>query len=147
MAKEIQGVVKVKILKKGIELPEYSMISDVGFDLRASENVSLEPYEQKTIKTGIAIEIPEGHVGLIRDRVGIVAKMGVHTAAGTFDPAYRGEISVVMINFGEEEVEIEEGMRIAQMLIIPIKRVKIQKVDKLSSTDRGEKSFGSTGFD
>jgi len=147
MVKEREEVIKVKLLKKGIEIPEYSLASDVGFDLRSSENVSLEPYEQKTIKTGIALEIPEGHVGLIRDRAGIVTKMGVHTAAGTFDPAYRGEISVVMINFGEEEVEIEEGMRIAQMLIIPVKRVEIKKVDKLSSTDRGEKSFGSTGFD
>jgi len=142
-----QEVVKVKVLKKGIELPEYYMASDVGFDLRSAETVSLMPMEQKTIKTGVAIEIPECHVGLLRDRAGIVTKMGVHTAAGTFDPAYRGEISVIMINFGDDEVEIEEGMRIAQMLIIPIKRVKIQKVDKLSETPRGEKSFGSTGFD
>jgi len=140
-------VLRVKKLAKDVELPEYYQSSDVGFDLRANENVSLMPYEQKTIRTGIAIEIPEGHVGLIRDRAGIVTKMGLHTSAGTFDPAYRGEISVVMVNFGDEEVEIEKGMRIAQMIILPIVKANIKEVKSLSSSGRGEKGFGSSGFD
>jgi len=142
----VKKELKVKLLKKGLPLPEYSMLSDVGFDLRAAESISLAPYEQKTVKTGIALEIPNGHVGLIRDRAGIITKMNVHTAAGTFDPAYRGEISVVLINFGEESVSIESGMRIAQMLIIPVEKVKIKKVSKLSSTKRGDRGFGSTGM-
>lgn len=142
MVKEL----KVKILKQGLPLPEYPLASDVGFDLRAAESVSLAPYEQKTVKTGIVLEIPKGHVGLVRDRAGIITKMNVHTAAGTFDPAYRGEISVVLINFGEETVQIESGMRIAQMLILPVVKVKIKKATKLSSSERGEKGFGSTGM-
>ncbi len=140
-------ILKIKKLAKDVEIPEYALASDVGFDIRANENVSLQPYEQKTIKTGIAIEIPEGHVGLIRDRAGIVTKMGVHTSAGTFDPAYRGEISVVMINFGDEEVEIEKGMRICQMIILPVAKVDIKEVKSLSSSSRGEKGFGSSGMD
>jgi len=139
-------LLKVKKLAKDVELPEYSLETDVGFDIRANENVSLQPYEQKTIKTGIALEIPDGYVGLIRDRAGIVTKMGVHTSAGTFDPAYRGEISIVVINFGDEEVEIEKGMRVAQMIIIPVTKVDIKEVKSLSSSSRGEKGFGSSGM-
>ena len=141
-----QKELKVLVLKPGMPLPEYSFASDVGFDLRASESSSLAPYEQKTVKTGIAIEIPKGHVGLIRDRAGIITKMNVHTAAGTFDPAYRGEISVVLINFGEETAHIEEGMRIAQMLILPVEKVKIKQAKKLSDSERGDRGFGSTGM-
>jgi len=139
-------ILKVKKFFPDVELPEYALDSDVGFDLRANETLSLAPYEQKTVRTGIAIQIPKGHVGLIRDRVGIVTKMGVHTVAGTFDPAYRGEISVVLVNFGEEKVTIEKGMRIAQMIILPITRVKIQEVKSLPITNRYDRSFGSTGF-
>lgn len=138
-------ILKVKRFFSDVDLPEYALESDVGFDLRANETVSLAPYEQKTVKTGIAIEIPDNHVGLIRDRVGITTKMGVHTAAGTFDPAYRGEVSVVLINFGEEKVMIEKGMRVAQMIILPVKKVKIQEAKSLSITDRYDRSFGSTG--
>lgn len=132
-------VLKVKKLGKDAELPKYILSSDVGFDLTANEDVILKPMEQKAVRTGIAISIPNGHVGLIRDRVGIVTKMDVHTAAGTFDPAYRGEISVILINFGEEEVEIEKGMRIAQMIILPVKRVEVKEVKELVDTDRGSK--------
>ncbi|MDD5151260.1 MAG: hypothetical protein PHC28_12425, partial [Flavobacterium sp.] len=93
-----------------------------------------------------AIKIPEGHVGLIRDRAGIVSKMNVHTAAGTFDPAYRGEVSVVLINFADESVTIEKGMRIAQLVILPVTKVKIVDVKKLDITERYDKGFGSTGL-
>lgn len=144
--KEAKKVIKIKRLAKDVELPSYSLKTDVGFDLRANETVSLHPYEQKTIRTGIALEIPEGHVGLIRDRAGIVTKMGIHTSAGTFDPGYRGEISVIVVNFGDEEVEIEKGMRVAQMIILPVVNVSFQEVKSLSSSVRGEKGFGSTGL-
>ena len=101
-------ILKVKRLNK-MPLPEYALSTDVGFDLRASENVSISPNEQKNIKTGILVEIPKGHVGLIRDRAGMITKMGLHTVAGTFDPAYRGEVSVVIVNFGEETAEIDDS--------------------------------------
>ena len=137
---------EVKKISKDAFLPEYMLNTDVGLDLRANETIGLFPMEQKAVKTGIAVKIPEGYVGLIRDRAGIVSKMNVHTAAGTFDSAYTGEVSVVLVNLGESSVEIEKGMRIAQLVIIPITRVKVQEVKSLVQTDRGEKGFGSTGF-
>jgi dUTP pyrophosphatase len=140
------NVLNVKKFFRDVCLPEYALTSDVGFDLRANESVTLAPFEQKTVRTGIAMQIPDGHVGLIRDRVGIVTKMGVHTAAGTFDPSYRGEISVVLINFNDETVQVEKGMRIAQMIVIPVVKVKIKEVKQLPLTDRYDRSFGSTGL-
>lgn len=139
-------VLEVKKFFDGALLPAYAMESDVGIDLRSWESAVLRPMEQKAIRTGIAIKIPEGHVGLIRDRAGIVSKMNVHTAAGTFDPAYRGEISIVLINFSDDTVQIEKGMRIAQLIIIPVTKVKVTEVKKLDITERYDKGFGSTGI-
>lgn len=137
---------EVKKISKDAFLPEYMLNTDVGLDLRANETVGLYPMEQKAVKTGIAVKIPEGYVGLIRDRAGIVSNMNVHTAAGTFDSAYTGEVSVILVNLGENSVEIEKGMRIAQLVIIPITKVKVKEVNSLLKTDRGEKGFGSTGI-
>jgi len=141
-----QKILKVKKISKDAELPEYALESDVGFDLRANEEVTIGSMEHKAIKTGISLEIPEGYVGIIRDRAGIITKMGVHTVAGTFDPAYRGEVSIILTNFGDEEAIIEKGMRIAQMIIIPVEKVTIKEVKELSETKRGKKGFGSTGM-
>lgn len=140
-----ESILLVKKFFHDVSLPEYMMESDVGLDLRANENVTLRPLEQKAVRTGIAIQIPDGHVGLIRDRAGIVDKMNVHTAAGTFDPAYRGEVSVVLINFADDAVAIEKGMRIAQLIVIPVTKVKVKEVQKLEVTERYDKGFGSTG--
>lgn len=139
----MKEVLKVKKLSKDAELPEY-VLSSVGFDLMSAEDVLLKPMEQKVVRTGIAMEIPQGHVGLIRDRIGLVTKMGIHTAAGTFDPTYRGEISVVLVNFGDDEVEIEKGMRIAQMLVVPVVKVEIKPVKELSDSSRNKPGVTGT---
>jgi dUTP pyrophosphatase len=144
--KEGSKVLLVKKFFSDVCLPEYMIKSDVGLDLRANENIILKPLEQKAVRTGIAIKVPDNCVGLIRDRAGIVSKMNVHTAAGTFDPDYRGEVSVVLINFSDEEVEIEKGMRIAQLVVMPVIKVKVLEVDKLPLTERYDKGFGSTGM-
>jgi len=136
----------VKMINKEAVLPAYSFESDVGLDLVSVEDVCFLPMEQKPVKTGIAINIPKGHVGLIRDRAGIVGKMNIHTAAGTFDPGYTGEVSVMLVNFSDKEVEIEVGMKIAQLIILPVTRVKVCEVKTLKKTERGNKGFGSTGF-
>ena len=139
-------VLRVSKLDEEVELPEYALESDVGLDIRANESVTIAPFESKAIKTGIMIEIPENHVGLIRDRIGVLTKLNVHTSAGTFDPAYRGEVSIVLTNFGEEDAYIEAGMRIAQLIILPVAKVLVKEVKKLKETKRGERSFGSTGI-
>jgi dUTP pyrophosphatase len=140
--------VELKFLKisKNAEAPEYILDSDVGFDLKAIEDVNLFPLEQKTVRTGIAMEIPEGYVGLVRDRAGIIQKMNIHTLAGTFDSGFRGEVSIMLVNMNDKTVGIEKGMRIAQIILIPVARAKIQEVKKLSDTERGKKGFGSTGM-
>jgi len=144
--KRLKFFLEVKKISKDAFLPEYMFDTDVGLDLKANETIEIFPMEQKTVKTGIAVRIPKGHVGLIRDRAGIVSKMNVHTAAGTFDSAYTGEVSVVLVNLGEGTVGIEKGMRIAQLVIIPVTKVSIKEVKSLLQTQRGKKGFGSTGF-
>jgi dUTP pyrophosphatase len=143
---EDKSALKVKIIARGAEVPSYNYPSDVGFDIRANEDATIFPGAQQRVRTGLVFEIPEGHVGLIRDRLGIVEKMGVHSVAGTFDSGFRGEISIMMVNTSDESASIEKGMRIAQMIIIPVTKPKIIKVEKLTNTERGEKSFGSTGL-
>lgn len=142
----MKEVIKIKKISPNAEIPSYAYSTDVGFDIRAITSEKLFPGEQKEFKTGLMFEIPEGHVGLIRDRVGIVTKMGVHTCAGTFDPGYRGEITIFLVNMSEETRYIEEGMRIAQMIILPIVKPQIVEVSKMTDTERGGKSFGSTGM-
>jgi dUTP pyrophosphatase len=133
-------------LSKGAESPEYALSTDAGFDLKALEDVSIFPFEQKDVRTGIAVEIPEGYVGIVRDRAGIVQKMNVHSVAGTFDSGYRGEVTIIMVNMNDKTVEIEKGMRIAQIILVPIAKAKITEVKKLSETERGKNGFGSTGM-
>lgn len=139
-------VLEIQKLSKDVCDPEYMLDSAVGLDLRSNENISFRPMEQKAVKTGLKIKIPEGHVGLIRDRAGIVREMNIHTAAGTFDPDYRGEVSIVLINFGDSEIEIEKGMRIAQLIILPVTKVEVKIVKSLAMTERGSNGFGSTGI-
>ena len=136
----------VKRINKDAVIPAYSFASDVGLDLIATEDVCFLPMEQKPVKTGLVISIPEGHVGLIRDRAGIVSKMNVHSVAGTFDPGYRGEVSVMLVNFSDEETQVDKGMKIAQLIIMPVVKVKVREVKILEDTLRGKKGFGSTGI-
>jgi dUTP pyrophosphatase len=133
-------------LSKNADSPEYALETDAGFDLKALEDAEIYPFEQKSVRTGIVIEIPKGYVGIVRDRAGIVQKMNVHTVAGTFDSGFRGEVSVILVNMNDKTVEIEKGMRIAQIILLPIVKAKIIEVKKLSETERGERSFGSTGM-
>ena len=143
---KIDKILLVKKTGKDASLPEYMLPTDVGLDLKANEDVILKPMEQKAVKTGIVIKIPDGCVGLIRDRAGIVSEMNVHTSAGTIDPAYRGELSVMLINFNDETIEIEKGMRIAQLVIMPVVKVRVEEAEKLPITERYDRGFGSTGI-
>ncbi len=136
---------KVKKLDPEAKLPEYKTEGAAGLDLYSIEEVELNPGEIKAIRTGIAVEIPKGYFGLIRDRSGLALK-GIHVLAGVIDEDYRGEIKVVLINLGKEKIKVEKHMRIAQMIIIPYLKVKVVETEELSETQRGEKGFGSTGL-
>ncbi len=137
---------KVKKLSNDAYLPEYSLDCDIAFDVRAKENLSLKSLEQKEVETGIAIQIPEGYVGLIRDRFGLVSRFGMHVIAGTIDPCYREELTIMLINLGREEVPIEKGMRVAQIVVIPVNKLGIEEVQELDETKRTGKKHGITGL-
>lgn len=143
--------VKVKRLPhgEGIELPSYATEHSAGLDLRAAveEPVVLRPMERAVIPTGFVFEIPEGYEGQVRPRSGLALKKGITVlnSPGTVDADYRGEVKVILINLGSEEVVIRRGDRIAQMIIAPVSRVQLVEVEEVSQTSRGEGGFGSTG--
>lgn len=145
-------VVRVKRLPhgEGIELPSYATEHSAGLDLRAAveEPVVLKPLERVLIPTGFVFEIPEGYEGQVRPRSGLALRKGVTVlnSPGTVDSDYRGEVKVLLVNLGREEVVINRGDRIAQMVIAPVSRVEVVEVEEVSQTSRGEGGFGSTGM-
>ena len=141
---------KVKIINKGNQpTPKYATIGSAGVDLRANLEGSLllRPMQRALIPTGLYIEIPMCYEAQVRPRSGLAIKKGltVINAPGTIDSDYRGEIGVPIINLSTEEVIIEPGERIAQMVIAPYDRVEFVEVEELSETERGAGGFGSTG--
>jgi len=139
-------VLKVKKLRPDAKLPVRKRKGDAGLDLYSVEEVVLNPGEYKAVPTGVAVQIPEGHFGLIKDRSGLALKNALHCLAGVVDPNYRGEIKVVLINLGKEPVRLEKHTRIAQLLVIPYAAVEVEEVEELSDTERGGEGFGSSGL-
>lgn len=140
----------IKIINKSAHaLPHYETEASAGMDLRANLEtaVILEPMERAIIKTGLFIELPIGYEAQVRPRSGLAAKKGITVlnAPGTVDADYRGEIGVILVNLSNEAFTIENGERIAQLVIAKHERAQWQKVEVLSSTDRGAGGFGSTG--
>ncbi len=145
--------VKVEVLRlrkndKILPLPIFQTSGASGCDLRADveEAITLKPKEIKLIPTGIAISIPRGFEGQVRPRSGWASRgVTVVNAPGTIDADYRGEIKVLLINLGEEEVSIERGDRIAQLVIQRVYQIEWEEVDVLDPTVRAEGGFGHTG--
>lgn len=127
------------------ELPVYGSEAAAGADLRAAEEVTLHPGERAAVATGVHLEIPPGHVGLVWPRSGLAVRHGLDTLAGVIDSDYRGEVRVVLVNHGQEPVVLAKGDRIAQLLIQRIERAVFGKVDGLDESGRGHGGFGSTG--
>lgn len=141
--------IKVKKLKLGATVPTMGSKFAAGADLYSAEDadVVIAPSETKFIGTGLAMEIPEGYVGLVYARSGLACKRGLAPAnkVGVVDSDYRGEIKVALHNHGKEAQTVEKGERIAQMVIAPYLSVNYEEADALSETERGEGGFGSTG--
>lgn len=141
--------VKVKKLNEKAILPIYSSKSAAGADLCAllDETVTVAPGETVFVKTGLALEIPEGYVGLIYARSGLACKRGVAPAnkVGVIDSDYRGEITVALLNHGDTSQEIEPAERIAQLVITPYLTAEFNLVDEINQTERASGGFGSTG--
>jgi len=137
------------INKSQHELPNYETIASAGMDLRANltEPITLNPLERAIVKTGLFIELPIGYEAQVRPRSGLAAKKGITVlnSPGTIDADYRGEIGVILVNLSNEAFTVENGERIAQLIIAKHERAEWISVEVLSETSRGEGGFGSTG--
>ena len=141
---------KIEIINRSKHpLPKYETSGSAGMDLHANipEKIVLKPMERSLVKTGLHIALPEGYEAQIRPRSGLAYKKGITVlnSPGTIDADYRGEIGVILVNLSEKNFIIEDGERIAQMVIATYEKAAWKEVEELSETKRGEGGFGSTG--
>ena len=141
---------KVNIVNKSKhKLPHYATSQSAGMDLRASleESILLKPLQRVLVKTGLFMELPIGYEAQVRPRSGVAFKKGITVlnSPGTIDADYRGEIGVILVNLSDEEFVIEDGERVAQMVIAKHEQVDWEEVVELVETERGIGGFGSTG--
>ncbi|HLR36251.1 MAG TPA: dUTP diphosphatase [Tissierellales bacterium] len=136
--------------KSDLPLPEYKTEGSSGIDLYANldSSITIKQFGRVLVPTGIYVSIPKGYEGQIRARSGLALKHGISLAngIGTIDSDYRGEIKVILINFGDEPFIIEKGDRIGQLVFLKYETVKFKLVEKLDETERGSGGFGHTGF-
>ena len=139
---------RVRRLDPEVPLPRYAHPGDAGLDLVAASAVRLEPGARAAVPTGIAVAIPAGWVGLVHPRSGLARRHGVTVtnAPGTIDAGYRGEVQVLLVNLGQEPVDLARGDRIAQLLLQPVGVAAVVEVADLDDTARGAGGFGSTGL-
>ncbi|QNV41016.1 dUTP diphosphatase [Rothia amarae] len=140
--------VQIQILDTELEIPRYAKDGDAGVDLRSTEKLVLEPGQRALVKTGIAIALPAGYVGLVHPRSGLAVKHGITVvnAPGTIDSGYRGEIMVCLLNTDRSEsFSIERGDRIAQLVIQKYEHANFRQVEELEISARGSTGFGSSG--
>jgi len=141
---------KIKIINTSKhQLPNYETSASAGMDLRANIDapILLKPLERAIIKTGLFIALPNGYEAQVRPRSGLAAKKGITVlnAPGTIDADYRGEIGVILVNLSNEDFIINDGERVAQLVIAAYEQATWQEVDILEETKRGKGGFGSTG--
>lgn len=142
---------KINVVNKSsLALPEYKTIGSAGMDLKAfiTEPIVLKPLDRAMIPTGLFISIPVGYEGQIRGRSGLAINNGITLAngIGTIDSDYRGEVKIILINLGKENFIINNGDRIAQLILTSYERIEFELIDDLDNTDRGSGGFGHTGI-
>lgn len=140
--------IQVKRLDPELPLPKRAHPEDAGADLYSAQDLILQPGERALVRTGVAIALPIGTVGLIHPRSGMAAKHGLSivNTPGTIDAGYRGELMVCLLNTDRTEaIEITRGMRIAQLVIQRVELAQFEEVDQLDETERGSGGYGSTG--
>lgn len=143
-------MLKIKVVNKGHQpLPQYATKLSAGMDLRANidEPITLKPLERRLIPTGLHIALPEGYEAQVRPRSGLALKKGITVlnSPGTVDADYRGEVGVVLINLSQDDFVVEDGERIAQMVIARHEQADFELVEVLDETERGEGGYGHTG--
>jgi len=128
-------------------LPRHAYVGDAGLDLSACESTVLEPGERALVATGVAVAIPPGYAGYVQPRSGLAIEHGITivNTPGLVDSGYRGELRIIVLNTDREHAfAIEPGMRIAQLVILPVPLVELRVVDELPESERGERGFGSS---
>ena len=139
----------IKRLSSKVTMPQYKTIGSSGMDIAAflDNEILIKPSEKKIIPTGVKLKIPKGYEVQIRPRSGLAANndITVLNTPGTIDSDYRGEIKVILFNHGKNVFKIENGLRIAQMVLCPVIEAKLSEVEIIDETERGEGGFGSTG--
>ena len=141
--------VPVKILDEGLPRPSYAKPGDAGLDLRSTEDIVIEPGQRALIGTGIALAIPQGYAGFEQPRSGLAIKQGMTlvNTPGLIDSGYRGEIRIIALNTDKEHaIAIKRGDRIAQLVIQEVPAVELVEVEELSSSERADTGFGSSGL-
>jgi dUTP pyrophosphatase len=128
-------------------LPRQAYAGDAGLDLSSCERVVLEPGERALVHTGVAVAIPDGYAGYVQPRSGLAVEHGITivNTPGLVDSGYRGELRIILLNTDREQpFEVEPGMRIAQLVVLPVPAVQLRVVDALPESERGERGFGSS---
>ncbi len=128
-------------------IPAYAHESDAGMDVRSVDDVVIPPGRRALVHTGLVMQLPPCAEAQVRPRSGLALKHGVTVlnAPGTIDAGYRGEVGVILANFGDSDFEVKKGDRIAQLVVAPVTQPAVVEVDEVSSSDRGDGGFGSTG--
>lgn len=141
-------LLKVERIHKDAIIPNCAHEGDAGLDLYSIEEKIINPGDTALIKTGIKIELPPQSEAQVRPRSGLALKFGITVlnTPGTIDEGYRGEVGVILINHGKNTFTVEKGMKIAQMVVKPVWKIDVIEVEELSSTERAEGGFGSTGL-
>lgn len=138
-----------KTTRDGVIEPAYAHDGDAGLDLRTLDGCVLKPLERKLLHTGLAFQVPEGHFGAVVPRSGLAMKrgLGIVNSPGIVDSTYRGEVCVCVVNLSQDDIVIETGERVAQMVIVPYATCSLIRCAVLSDTERGTGGWGSTGTD
>ena len=145
---DVSMKLQIKKINPDAVIPTFAYEHDAGMDLYSVETCEIASLERRVIKTGIAVAIPKGHVGLVWPKSGLAVKQGIDTLAGVIDAGYRGELGCMLINLSDAPIQIETGQKIAQMLVMPVAHPTIEEVDALPDVGgggRGTKGFGSSG--
>lgn len=135
----------IKRLTEKAKIPTKGSACAAGYDLYAAENATVPAKSRQLIGTGLAMTVPEGHYGRIAPRSGLAVKHGIDVGAGVIDKGFTGEVKVLLMNHGNNDLLVQEGNRIAQLIIEKISLPQIKEVDELEETARGNGGFGSTG--
>ena len=140
-----QLTLQVKKINPEAQLPNRAYPHTAGYDLASAIDISIPAHGKALVSTGLSLSIPSGHYGRIAPRSGLASKYFIDVGAGVIDPDYRGEVKVLLFNFGNEDFQVKKGERIAQLILEKISTLEIEVVEELDDTVRGSAGFGSSG--